>query len=56
MDVQHWKKVTAKKSQNGHKNGQAMSVVTWQWHKIIKSTSFCRELFSGKENIKLFNI
>jgi hypothetical protein len=44
-----------KKTQN-LKNGQVMPVVTWQCHKIIKSTSFCRELFSDKENIRLFNI
>jgi hypothetical protein len=27
-----------------------MSVVTWQWHQIIKSTPFCRGLFSDKKN------
>ena len=28
----------SKKSQNEHKNGEVMSVVTWQWHQIIKGT------------------
>ena len=48
MDVKHWKKVMSKKSQNGHKNGQVMSVITLQWHHAIKSTPFFRVSFSDR--------
>jgi hypothetical protein len=45
------KKSHKQKKYQNLKNGQVMSVVTWQSHKIIKSTPFCREFFSDKENI-----
>ncbi len=44
MDVQQWKKVISKKSQNRHNNGQVLSVATWKWHRIIKSRPFFRGL------------
>ena len=46
----------SKKSLSGHNISKVMSVVTWQWHKIIKSTPFCRGLFFDKENIHFYNI
>ena len=45
MYVQHRKKFISKKSIKSEK-----------WSVVTRQCRFCRELFSDKENVKLFNI